>query len=84
MRRDEACRFLGSLDNTKSLSVKPGDICVMYDASYICTGVINEKPQWTFMCDRSYDKGEHIIPKICQRCGAPLTGHECEYCGTRY
>lgn len=23
-------------------------------------------------------------PRICSRCGAPLTGHKCEYCGTSY
>ena len=24
------------------------------------------------------------IPRICVRCGAPLTGRKCEYCGTEY
>ena len=25
-----------------------------------------------------------IEPRICSRCGAPLKGHKCEYCGTEY
>lgn len=23
-------------------------------------------------------------PMICTRCGAPMNGHKCEYCGTEY
>ena len=23
-------------------------------------------------------------PKICKQCGAPLSGNECKYCGTKY
>ena len=24
------------------------------------------------------------IPQVCERCGAPLAGNKCEYCGTEY
>ena len=27
---------------------------------------------------------EILYPKTCHRCGAPLVGHKCEYCGTEY
>lgn len=34
--------------------------------------------------DSDVSFGGEMTAKICTRCGAPLKGHKCEYCGTEY
>ena len=45
--------------------------------------ISNEKPSQKTCCDTRLEP-KPMKPMTCEKCGAPLKGCECEYCGTRY
>lgn len=57
-----------------------GDICLCEDNEYVWVN-----SEWLPLgeIDKPLED-KPIVAKICSRCGAPLKGHKCEYCGTEY
>lgn len=59
-----------------------GDIWLCEDNEYAWVG-----SEWLPLGKIGEDKpleDKPLVAKICTRCGAPLKGHKCEYCGTEY
>ena len=64
--------------------VQVGATCLCGQDNQIYIKTDNDK--WEIICQTGdiINHEDHTHPSICSQCGAPLNGHVCKYCGTKY